>query len=419
MENEIVKASIITIGDELMIGQVSDTNSTWIAQQLNMEGIWIRKRVAVGDDRDEIRHALDEESIASKIIVITGGLGPTADDITKPLLCEYFGMKLVTNEEVLQYVKHLFEDVFKRPFTDINRKQAEVPDGCTVIHNARGTAPGMWFEKNGVIYVSMPGVPHEMKGMMTDSVLPMLRRKISSGAILHKTLLTAGIGESALAEYIQEWEGSLPGHIKLAYLPNYGMVRLRITGTGTNAELLDKEMEGYFRKLVALVDKWLVTAEDKTMVQVVSGILKERNKKLVTAESCTGGYIAHLITSEPGSSKIFNGSVVTYANEVKEDILHVDAHTLREYGAVSEQTVREMVKGALRELKADFCIATSGIMGPDGGTAEKPVGTVWVGVGNDERVVTQLFNFRFDRSRNIEMTAVQALNLLRRYLCEA
>jgi nicotinamide-nucleotide amidase len=182
--------------------------------------------------------------------------------------------------------------------------------------------------------------------------------------------------------------------------------------------VLDKEMEGYFRKLVALVDKWLVTAEDKTMVQVVSGMLKERNKKLVTAESCTGGYIAHLITSEPGSSKIFNGSVVSYANEVKEDILHVDAHTLREYGAVSEQTVSEMVKGAVRELKADFCIATSGIMGPDGGTAEKPVGMVWVGVGNDERVVTQLFNFRFDRSRNIEMTAVQALNLLRKFLLE-
>jgi nicotinamide-nucleotide amidase len=416
MENEIVKASIITIGDELMIGQVTDTNSTWIAQQLNMEGIWIRKRVAVGDDRDEIRHALDEESIASRIILITGGLGPTADDITKPLLCEYFGMQLVTNEEVLRYVKHLFEDVFKRPFTDINRKQAEVPDGCTVIHNARGTAPGMWFEKNGVIYVSMPGVPHEMKGMMTGSVLPMLRSKISSGTILHKTLLTAGIGESALAEYIKEWEGSLPAHIKLAYLPGYGMVRLRITGTGSNAEALDKEMEGYFRKLVTLADKWLVTAEDKTMVQVVSGILKERNKKLVTAESCTGGYIAHLITSEPGSSKIFNGSVVSYANEVKEDILHVNAHTLREYGAVSEQTVREMVKGAIRELKADFCIATSGIMGPDGGTTEKPVGMVWVGVGNDERVVTQLFNFRFDRSRNIEMTAVQALNLLRKFL---
>lgn len=416
MENEMVKASIITIGDELMIGQVTDTNSAWIAQQLNTEGIWIRKRVAVGDDRVEILKALDEESIASKIILITGGLGPTADDITKPLLCEYFGMKLVTNGDVLKHVQHLFENIFKRPFTEINRKQAEVPEGCTVIHNSRGTAPGMWFEKNNVIYVSMPGVPHEMKGMMTDSVLPMLRKKITSGTILHKTLLTAGIGESALAEHIKEWEGSLPAHIKLAYLPGYGMVRLRITGTGSNAGALNQEMQGYFERLVERVNKWLVTSEDKTMVQVVSALLKERNKTLVTAESCTGGYIAHLITGEPGSSQIFNGSVVSYANSVKTDILHVDEQTLKMHGAVSEETVIKMVKGAVKELKADYCIATSGVMGPDGGTAEKPIGTVWVGVGTSERVVTHLFNFRFDRARNIEMAAVQALNLFRRFL---
>ena len=418
MENEIVKASIITIGDELMIGQVTDTNSTWIAQQLNLEGIWIRKRVAVGDSSNEILKVLNEESTASAIILITGGLGPTADDITKPLLCEYFGMKLVTNQQVLQHVQHLFENIFKRPFTDINRKQAEVPDGCTVIHNARGTAPGMWFEKDGVIYVSMPGVPHEMKGMMTSSVIPMLHKKIRSGTILHKTLLTAGVGESALAEHITEWETSLPHHIKLAYLPNYGMVRLRITGTGGNAAELDQEMKRYFDGLVRLVDKWLVTAEDKTMVQVVGNMLRKRNKRLVTAESCTGGYIAHLITSEPGSSQIFNGSVVSYANSVKEDILHVDAQTLQQFGAVSEQTVTQMVHGAVKELKADYCIATSGIMGPDGGTDEKPVGTVWIGVGNEDKVVTRLFNFRFDRSRNIEMTAVQALNALRMFLQE-
>ena len=418
MENEIVKASIITIGDELMIGQVIDTNSAWIAQQLNKEGIWIRKRVAVGDDRDEIRKALDEESIASKIILITGGLGPTADDITKPLLCDYFGMKLVTNMEVLKHVQHLFEHIFKRPFTDINRKQAEVPDGCTVIHNARGTAPGMWFEKNEGIYVSMPGVPHEMKGMMTDLVLPMIRNKITSGIIRHKTLLTAGIGESALAEHIREWESSLPSHIKLAYLPNYGMVRLRITGTGSIEKALDGEMEEYFDKLVVLVQKWLVTAEDKTLVQVISKMLKDANKKLVTAESCTGGYISHLITSEPGSSAIFTGAVVSYANSVKKDMLHVDEQTLRQFGAVSEETVAEMVKGGVKELTSDYCIATSGIMGPDGGSPEKPVGTVWIAVGNEKRITAQKFNFRFDRARNIEMTAVQGLNLLRKYLLE-
>jgi nicotinamide-nucleotide amidase len=418
MDNEIVKASILTIGDELMIGQVTDTNSAWIAQQLNKEGIWIRKRVSVGDDRDEIIKALNEESSASKIILITGGLGPTADDITKPLLCEYFGMKLVTDEKVLKHVQHLFENFFKRPFTDINRKQAEVPDGCTVLHNPRGTAPGMWFEKNGVIYVSMPGVPHEMKGMMTDLVIPMIRSKITSGIILHKTLLTAGIGESALAEHIKDWEGALPSHIKLAYLPNYGMVRLRITGTGSNEAQLEEEMSDYFNTLVTLVDKWLVTAEDKTMVQVVSGLLKDRNKKLVTAESCTGGYISHLITSVPGSSAIFNGAVVSYANDVKKDILHVDTKILEEYGAVSEATVTAMIKGALKEMKADYAIATSGIMGPDGGTPEKPVGMVWVAVGNNDKVVTQQFNFRFDRARNIEMTAVQGLNMMRRLIVE-
>lgn len=418
MENEIVKASIITIGDELMIGQVTDTNSAWIAQQLNKEGIWIRKRVAVGDNRDEIRKALDEESIASKIVLITGGLGPTADDITKPLLCEYFGMKMITDDQVLKHVQHLFENIFKRPFTDINRKQAQVPDGCTVIHNARGTAPGMWFEKNDVIYISMPGVPHEMKGMMTDLVLPMISKKITGGFILHKTLLTAGIGESALAEHISEWEKLLPSHLKLAYLPNYGMVRLRITGTGSNGEALDEEMEEYFDKLVALVDKWLVTNEDKSIVQVISKMLRESRKKLVTAESCTGGFISHLITSEPGSSAIFNGGIVSYANRIKTDILHVDEQALIKFGAVSEETVTAMVKGAVKELKADYCIATSGIMGPDGGTSEKPVGTVWVGVGNENRVVTQKFGFRFDRMRNIEMTAVQALNLMRKYILE-
>lgn len=418
MENEIVKASIITIGDELMIGQVIDSNSAFIAQQLNRQGIWIRRRVAVGDDRNEIKGALDEESKHSRIILITGGLGPTADDITKPLLCEYFGMKLVRNEKVLQHVQHLFENVFRRPLTDINRKQADVPDGCIVIDNPRGTAPGMWFEKNEVIYVSMPGVPFEMQGMMTETVIPMLTKKVVSGIIKHKTLLTAGIGESALAEHISNWEAALPAHLKLAYLPSYGMVRLRITGTGTDDAALEKEMEDYFTTLQERVNDWLVSTGDVSMVQTVSKLLREKKKRIGTAESCTGGYIAHLITSEPGSSDIFNGSVVSYANAAKVDLLNVDAQTLNQFGAVSEETVKEMVKGASKKLRADYCIATSGIMGPGGGTPEKPVGTVWIAVGNEDKVVTQKFNFRFNRSRNIEMAATQALNLLRRYLIE-
>ena len=418
MQQEMVNASIITIGDELMIGQVVDTNSSWIARELNKEGIWIRRRVAVGDNRDDIIKALDQETAHSTIILITGGLGPTADDITKPLLCDYFGMKLVTDEGVLKHVQHLFENVYKRPFTDINRKQAEVPDGCTVIHNPRGTAPGMWFEKNGIIYVSMPGVPHEMKGMLSDPVLPMIRKRINTGSILHKTLLTAGIGESALAEHISEWERSLPGHIKLAYLPNYGMVRLRITGTGSNEGVLQDEMNGYFEKLIPLVKTWLVSTEDVTLTQTVSRLVKERNKKLVTAESCTGGYIAHLVTSEPGSSALFKGAVVSYANSIKQDVLGVNEATLREHGAVSSETVTQMVAGALKALQADYCIATSGIMGPDGGTNAKPVGTVWVAVGSATKTITQQFHFRFDRSRNIEMTAVQAMNMMRKFILE-
>jgi nicotinamide-nucleotide amidase len=414
--NEIVQASIITIGDELMIGQVVDTNSTWLAQQLNQSGIWVRKRVSVGDNYNEIRKAFDEESLHSKIVLITGGLGPTADDITKPFLCDYFGTRLVVNEDVLNHIRNMFENVFKRPFTERNQKQAEVPESSTIIHNARGTAPGLMFEKNGVIFISMPGVPHEMKGMMKDRVLPLLRERVMSGHILHRTLLTAGIGESFLADHIQQWEEKLPEYFKLAYLPNYGMVRLRITGTGTDKEVLAGELDTQFNALKHLVGQWLVTDEDITLPQVVGKMLKESKQTVGTAESCTGGYIAHLITTEPGASDIFNGAVVCYSNHLKKDILHVKEETLTAFGAVSEETVREMTEGAIRVLKTDFAISTSGIMGPTGGSPEKPVGTVWVAVGNKDHIISEKFQFRFDRMRNIELTANNALNLLRKFM---
>lgn len=416
MQNEIVQASVITIGDELMIGQVIDTNSAWIAQELNKEGIWVRKRVAVGDNYDEMWRAFDEESAHSKIILITGGLGPTADDITKPFLCKYFNTELVVDQEVLKYVQHLFEDVFKRPFIERNRKQAEVPAGCTVIHNSRGTAPGMLFEKDGVVYISMPGVPHEMKAMMTDYVVPVLRQKFFTGYILHHTLLTAGIGESFLAEHIAHWEAALPAHIKLAYLPNYGMVRLRITGNGNDKAKLQAELDERFNALKKLVAEWLVTDEDLSMPQVVSKLLREKKKTVSTAESCTGGYIAHLLSKEAGASNLYNGSVISYANEVKKDVLGVSTETLQTAGAVSEETIIQMVKGALAALKSDYAIATSGIMGPDGGTPEKPVGTVWIAVGDHSDILTQKFHFRYDRGRNIEMAANNALNLLRKFI---
>lgn len=415
---EQVFASIITIGDELLIGQVVDTNSAWMAQELNKAGVWLKRRVAVGDNKEEIIRALDDQSRDTQIILITGGLGPTADDITKPVLCDYFGGKMIVDQPTLEHVKYLFEKIFRRPIIERNLKQAEVPDVCTVLPNARGSAPGMWFEKDGRIFVSLPGVPHEMKGLMTDEVLPRLQQHFTMPFIAHRTLLTAGIGESFLAETIKDWEELLPAHLKLAYLPNYGMVRLRITGSGSNKEQLDNDLDTEFAKLKVLVKEWMVVDEDLTLPVVIGRLLKQQDKTMATAESCTGGYIAHLITAIPGSSAYYKGSVVAYAYETKEHVLKVSPETLAEKGAVSEETVRQMVQGALLILNTDYVLATSGIMGPDGGTPEKPVGTVWVAVGNREKAETKLFNFRFDRQRNIEMTANNALNLLRKFIAE-
>lgn len=415
---EKIIASIITIGDELLIGQVIDTNSAFIAQELNKAGVWVKRRVAVGDSKQEIIRALDEESRDTNIIIITGGLGPTADDITKPVLAEYFGGKLVVNEEVKKHLIYLFEQVFRRPIIERNLKQAEVPDVCTVLPNARGTAPGMWFEKNGKVFVSLPGVPHEMKGLIINEVVPRLQQAFSMPFIAHRTLLTVGIGESFLAETILHWEERLPAHLKLAYLPNYGMVRLRITGWGTDKEQLEKELDAEFAAVKTLVQEWMVTDEDNTLQMALSKLLRSLNKTMATAESCTGGYIAHLITAIPGASTIYKGGVISYDNEIKIRELHVSPATLRSEGAVSEEVVKEMASGALAVMNTDYAVAVSGIMGPNGGTPEKPVGTVWVAAGDRNKLVTQKFHFRFDRDRNIEMTATQALNLLRKFIVE-
>ncbi|TMI95576.1 MAG: CinA family nicotinamide mononucleotide deamidase-related protein [Bacteroidetes bacterium] len=413
-----INASIITIGDELLIGQTIDTNSAWIGQELNKIGVWLKRRVAVGDVWDDIWNALDAESKESDIIIITGGLGPTADDITKPLLCKYFGGKLIVNEDVLNHVKYLFDKVYRRPgpMLERNLKQAEVPDVCKVLHNARGTAPGMWFEKDGRIYVSLPGVPHEMKGLMTNEVLSRIPKYFDLPFIIHRTAFTMGTGESMIAEKIKDFETNLPEHIKLAYLPGYGMVKLRLTAKGDDKEKMEKELDEKFSVLKELVSEWLVTDKDENLATVVTKILKEKNKTIGTAESCTGGYIAHLITSNPGSSVGYKGSIISYANDVKEKILGVSDKTLRTVGAVSEETVIQMVKGAIEKLNVDFVVATSGIMGPDGGTDEKPVGTVWIAAGNKGEVETAKLAFRFDRERNIEMTSHTALNFLRKFI---
>lgn len=412
----MANASIITIGDELLIGQVIDTNSAWISQELNKIGIWVKRRVAVGDVREDIWNALEEEGRHSQLVILTGGLGPTADDITKPLLCNYFNAKPVVNEEVLKHITYLFENIFRRPLTESNRKQAEVPDTCEVLFNKLGTAPGMWFEKHSKVFISLPGVPLEMKGIMTDVVLSRVRDRFATGVIAHRTLLTAGVGESILADHIKDWESQLPSHIKLAYLPNYGMVRLRLSGRGKDKTLVENDIQKQFDEVKKRVAEWLVTDEDLTMPQVISRLLKEKNKLLGTAESCTGGYIAHLITREAGASDKYNGSVVSYSNAVKKSILKVSPETIDSVGAVSEETVLQMARGAIDVLKTDYAIATSGIMGPDGGTPQKPVGTVWIAVGSKKSLTAHKFQFRFDRMLNIELTANTALNMLRKFI---
>ncbi len=414
-----VYATIITIGDELLIGQVIDTNSSWIAQQLNKNGIALKKRVAIGDSSREIKDALDIESIETDIILITGGLGPTSDDITKPALNEYFGGKMIVNTEALENVKYLFEKIFKRPVSQVNLMQAEVPDVCDLIQNKRGSAPGMIFHKNNTIYISMPGVPYEMKGMIEEAVIPLLKNKYKLPSIIHCTILTAGIGESALAEVIKDFEDSLPGEIKLAYLPNYGMVRLRLSTSGFDKDETEKNLDTYFNELKSLVEEYMVTDVDDSMPVVLGKLLKETNKSVSTAESCTGGYIAHLITSIAGSSDYFEGSIVSYSNEVKQKMLNVNEITLSNFGAVSEETVIEMLRGLLGKLNTDYGIAVSGIMGPGGGTKEKPVGTVWIAVGDSENHLCQKFGLRFIRERNIEVTAMMALNLLRKFIIES
>lgn len=410
--NKHIAATIITIGDELLIGQTIDTNSAWIASSLNKIGITIKRRVAVGDEWEAIWQSLEDEERLAQIILITGGLGPTSDDITKPLLCKFFGGKLVTNQEALDNVVDIFTKKLNRPLLERNLKQAEVPDNCTVIQNKRGTAPGMWFEKNNVIFVSMPGVPHEMKGMMEDFVIPELLKKFNVHPVQHRTLLTAGIGESFLAEKLTDFESSLPENIKLAYLPNYGMVRLRLTDLQSAAD--QSSIDEYFQMLKIQVQDFMVIDDDVSMQEVIARKLMDTGRSIAVAESCTGGYISQLFTQMAGSSQYFLGSVVSYSNEMKQDALHVPEQIIQEYGAVSSQTVEAMAEGIRKLSNADVGLATSGIMGPGGGTDTKPVGFVWVGFSSKEKTLSTSFQFRFDRRRNIELTAISALDFLRK-----
>ncbi len=419
-----IAAAIITIGDELLIGQTIDTNSAWIAKHLNELGIDVLRRVAVGDNREAIIKALDEEIARASIVLITGGLGPTADDITKPLLCDYFGGKMIVDQQVLDHVKAMMAKR-NRPFLERNLKQAEVPDVCTVLFNKMGSAPGMWFEvpqsKTGgerKVVIAMPGVPFEMISIMQDEVLPRLRTQFFSDALLHRTLVTAGEGESVIAEKIMDLENALPAHIKLAYLPDAGMVRLRLTGRGKDSDLLTKELETHQLELAQRLGNIVVAHDDHSMEKIIGDLLLAKGKTIGLAESCTGGFIGHLITQISGSSTYFNGSIVSYSNEVKQNVLGVNKETIESYGAVSEQTVTEMAKGALRVLDVDYALAVSGVLGPAGGTDRVPVGTVWMAVADKDNVKTKEFRFFYGRLQNKEMAAKMGMMMVYKVISE-
>lgn len=404
-------AEIITIGDEILIGQIVDTNSAWMAQQLNVAGIRVKQISSVSDDRQHILTALAEAAQRADVIFITGGLGPTKDDITKKTLAEYFGVGMVENADALENVTNIFAK-YNRPLLDVNRLQAQVPQNCEVILNKNGTAPGMWFNESGNIYVSMPGVPFEMMYMMDEQVIPRIKSAFDLPAIIHKTILTVGEGESFLAERLADIEDSLPPHIKLAYLPKLGQVRLRLSAYGADEASLRSEIELHALRIADRVANVVVTTEDVPLEKAIIKLMGDKGLTLSLAESCTGGYLSHLFTQHAGSSKVFLGGAVTYSNQLKQSLLGVKPETLDQYGAVSEQTVTEMVEGALRNFKSDYALAITGVAGPDGGTADKPVGTVWIGAASASKTLVKKFTFGSRRLQNIERSATGALSLL-------
>lgn len=410
-------AEIITIGDEILIGQIVDTNSAWMAKALNGIGVRVKQISSVSDDRQHILTALAEAHNRADIILITGGLGPTKDDITKKTLAGYFNVGLIEDKDALDNVQQLFKK-YNRPLLEVNRLQAQVPANCEVILNKNGTAPGMWFNDKGKVYVSMPGVPHEMMYMMEQQVIPKITATFTLPAIVHKTILTVGEGESFLAERIADIEDSLPAHIKLAYLPKLGQVRLRLSAYGDQKEALKAEVAQYAQILLDRIGNIVVAEDDIPLEKALLDKMEARGQSLSVAESCTGGYLSHLFTQHAGSSNVFLGGAVSYSNGLKESILGVKPETLSQYGAVSAETAAEMVEGAIKKFKSDYAIAVTGIAGPGGGTPDKPVGTVWIAVASTAKTVVKKFTFSSKRLQNIERSAISALGMLNTLLNE-
>ncbi|MBL7910185.1 MAG: competence/damage-inducible protein A [Bacteroidia bacterium] len=419
-----MKAEILTIGDEILIGQITNTNSVWIAQELNLIGIKIVHMASVADDEAAIVTAFDNAAERADLVFITGGLGPTKDDITKKTFSNYFNAELVLDEKVLQHVSSFFIKRGKE-VTEINRNQALIPKGCTVIHNPNGTAPGMWMKKDRTVFISMPGVPYEMKAMMTEAILPKIKNENNLPHIYHKTVLTNGIGESALAEMIESWEDNLVNNnIKLAYLPQLGVVRLRLSTTGPDKETLKKNIDSEIEKLKKIIDTYIFGYENygeetPSLAEVVSQLLREKKQTLALAESCTGGYISSMFTGIAGASEIFKGAIIPYTNKAKHDLLEVDEAVFNTVGAVSRECVEQLAQNVLKKFGSDFALSVSGIAGPTGGTTDKPVGTVWIAVASKEKTLAFKFIFGDNRQRNIIMTSNYALNTLRKFILKS
>ena len=408
-------AEIISIGDEILYGQTLDTNSHFISQKLDEIGVKVFRKTTIADKEENILKAFKEAENNADIILITGGLGPTNDDLTKPCLSKYFDSPIVINDQALAQITEFFA---KRGYelTELNRMQAALPEACEMLANPKGTAPGMWFDKNGKVFVSMPGVPHEMKYLVENEVLPRVKARFELPVIYHKMIKTIGLGESFLADRIKTWEDNLPPHIRLAYLPSLGEVKLRLTATGKDINKLEKEVEMLVDKLIPLIEKYIYGFGEDTLESAVGRLLKDAGSTLATAESCTGGLLAHMITSVPGSSAYFKGSIVAYANQVKIEQLDVDEILLEKHGAVSEEVVVKMAENVRKILNTTYGLAITGIAGPDGGTPEKPVGTVWIAYADSNESISRQLKLVRDRNFNVQMSAKALLALLYRKL---
>ncbi len=410
--NNKIKAEILAIGDELLYGQIIDTNSHWISQQLDQIGVRVVRKTTVGDNRADMLAAFSDAEKRADIILITGGLGPTNDDLTKPVLAEHFGCEIELVPEALEAVRTFFEKR-GRELTELNRLQGHLPVKCVYVENPVGTAPGMWFEEHGCVWMSMPGVPHEMKKLMTDFVIPKLKSNFPLPNIYHKVIRTVGIGESWIADLIKDWETNLPSHIRLAYLPSLGHVKLRLTAFGENIDVLREEVEQQIEKVMPMIEKYVYGYNHETLEETIGILLRQKHQKVALAESCSGGYISHLITRIPGASDYYQGTMIPYHNHLKNELLGVDLETIGQHGAVSEPTAIQMAENIRKMFGVDFGLSNSGIAGPGGGWAEKPVGTVWIACAGKDITRTKKLQLTQDRTLNIQLTAVAALNLLR------